>query len=127
MKNVDVGKQTQPYGYCKDGKSHKQGTALGLFHLLHIYLQAGKEHYIIEPHFAKQFETGIALKHIEPVGPNEQTRQNHSNDVRHTQLIEDKRRKQHNAQHTQKNPGGLGNGERKEMKHFPFNKRMLFF
>ena len=64
-----------------------------LLKVLHIHLKTGKEHDIIEPYFAEQFETTVSVEYMKAVFANQDTRQNHAYNMRYMETPQNHRSK----------------------------------
>ena len=56
--------------------------------VIHIYLQAGKEHKVKQPHLTEDCKRRVVVEHIESVRANDHTGRNHAYDMRYLEFIE---------------------------------------
>ena len=100
------------YQRYKTGEQSEDDEAAGvLLHTLHVHLQSGKEHDIVETHTTEEFEGVVALQDIEAILSDDDTCQHHADDVRDAQLTHHDRRQKDNHQHHKEDQCGVGNRE----------------
>ena len=73
-----------------------------------VHLQSSKEHDIVDAHLPKKLKTRIAFQNVEPVFPNENSCENHTNEVRNAQFRENHRCQQDDSEHDEKHPSVVG-------------------
>ena len=109
----------QSQGHQTRQQSEDEEPLLVLLHALHVHLQSGQEHDVVETDAPEQFERVVALQDVQAVLPHDDARQHHADDVRNPQLAHDDRGKQDNEQHHEEYQRGVGYGEvRSQYRHF---------
>ena len=58
-----------------------------LLHTFHVHLQSGQEHNIVETYPTKKFERVVANQNIKTILTDDDTRQDHANDMRNSNLL----------------------------------------
>ena len=96
----------QAYAYRNDESQQSQHHSLSaiLLEIAHIHFQPCQEHDIIKSDLAEQLETAVAHQDIEAMLANHQSCQNHTDDVRYTQFIQQYGRKQYNKEYKEEYP-----------------------
>jgi hypothetical protein len=91
---------------------HDAGVAV-LLEILHVDLQAGREHDVEQAHRAEENKARIALQQVEPVGTDHHAGQDHADDAGHAQLAQQDGHQQDDEQHQRKHEYGVLEGKRK--------------
>ena len=110
-KNGVVGPEADGQGKQETEHSQRQGGHLEFLYILHVHFERGQKHDIIKSHLAEQFETAVAVEHMETIGSDEYSGGNHAYDGRNPQPFEQHRREEDNAQHHEENPRRVGYGK----------------
>ena len=92
-------------------KPQRQRLPADALHVLHVHLQAGEEHDVVQPHVAEKLETAVAVEHVQPVRSDEHASQNHAYNMRDAQLPQQYGRKQDDAQYQKEYPSGIRYGK----------------
>ena len=75
---------------------------------LHVHLQSGQEHDVVESHPAEELKGVVALQDVESILPDDDTRQHHADDMGDAQLTHHDRRKENDQQHHKEDKCGVG-------------------
>ena len=78
-------------------------------HTLHVHLQGGEEHNVVESHLAEQLERCISFQDVQSVFTHEDTRQHHSDDMRNSEFTHDDRGKEDDEEHYEEDQRRVGN------------------
>ena len=106
-----VGCETYEHREGKAEQTQRQSAALYLLDVLHVHLQRGEEHDIVEAYLAKEFKTSIAVEDMKAVRTYQHARKNHSHNRGDAQPFEQHRRKEDDAQDDKENPCRVGDGQ----------------
>ena len=102
-----------PYQHPQDERDDKSQNpenkrpAPVFLQIFQIHFQTSQEHDIVDTHFPKKFKTTVAFQNIEPIFPDNNTSQNHTNDMRYAQASQKNRSEKDNHQHKEKYPCGI--------------------
>ncbi len=111
MKNIYAAQNTEEHR-DNEGDGPEDETFDAIFtEILHIHLQPREEHYIIKSHLPEKLETAVPFKNVEPELPDQNTRQNHPDNVRNPQFPEQDRHKKDDDHHNEKYPRGVSDGQ----------------
>ena len=96
-------------GHRDDEREQAEDEALDLVlaEVLHVHLQACKEHYVVKPHLAEELEAAVPFKDIEPVLPYCDAGKDHPYDVGNFQFAEDNGSEKDDDQHYEEDPNGV--------------------
>ena len=97
--------------YAERQHPEHQGPRDVLLQVLQVHFKTGQEHDVIDAHLAEKLETAVPLEDVEPVLADDDTGQNHADDVRNAQAPQDDGSKENDHQHQEEYPGGVGNGQ----------------
>ena len=78
-------------------------------HTLHVHLQGGEEHDVVESHLAEQLERCISFQNVQSVFAHEDTRQHHSDDMGDSEFTHDDRGKEDDEEHYEEDQRRVGN------------------
>ena len=84
---------------------------LVFLHALHVHLQGGEKHDVVESHLTKELKGRVTFQDIESILAHQDTCQHHSDDVRNAQLAHDDRGKEDNEHHHEEDQRRVGNRE----------------
>ena len=108
---VQVGPHTNTQREDKGQQAQYRSFHTDTLEIFHVHFQSGQEHDIIQPHLTEKLKAAVARQNIESMFPDNDTGQNHSDDVRNTQTFQDNRSKQDNYQHQKKDPRRISDGK----------------
>ena len=75
---------------CKESKHAENSHAAAVpLQSLHVHLQSGKEHDVIESDTSEKLKRGVALQYVQSVLSHDDTRQHHADDMRNAQPSHD--------------------------------------
>ena len=89
-------------------QTESEEAALVALYALHVHLQRGEEHDVVESDLAEQLERVVARKDVETVLADCYSGEHHANDMRDAQLAHDDRGKQNDEHHHKEYQGGVG-------------------
>ena len=78
--NQAVGGITQRHRYDEAEQSEGQGFAFDALHVLQVHLERSEEHDIVEAHLTEKLEASVAFEHMQAVGADKDTSENHPHD-----------------------------------------------
>jgi len=99
-----IGDQADAYRNDKSQQSQHYSLSAVLLEVAHIHFQTCQKHDIIKPDLAEQLKTAVAHQDIKTMFSNHQTGQNHADNVRYTQFIQQYGRKQYNKEYKEEYP-----------------------
>ena len=83
-----IADDTHRQGKNKCRQPQRQRLPTNPFHVLHIHLQTGQKHDVIQAHVPEQFKTAVLVQHMQTVWPNQHTGQNHADNVGYLQFTQ---------------------------------------
>ena len=89
-------------------QTESEEAALVALHALHVHLQRGEKHDVVESDLAEQLERVVARKDVEAVLADCYSGEHHANDMRDAQLAHDDWGKQNDEHHHKEYQGGVG-------------------
>ena len=121
-KQVKIGPYTYSQRKNKSQQSQHGSLYTNALKILHVHFESGKEHDIIKSHLAKQLKTAVTCQYIESMLTDNDSCQNHTDNVRNTQPFQNNGSEQYNNQHQEKNPRRVGDRKMKikvyKIEHF---------
>ena len=111
MEQVDGAEIRQDKRHHEGEKTENQETSLVFLHTLHVHLQSGQEHDVVQSHTPEKLKRRVAFQNVEAILPHKHTRQHHADDVRNAQLAHDDGGKQNDAEHDKENQCRVCDGE----------------
>ena len=111
MQQVDGHDVGQSEGHEAGEQSEGDKPPRVLLHALHVHLQAGEEHDVVQSDASEEFERVVALQDVQSILADEHAGEHHADDVRNSQFAHDDRGKQDYQQYHEEYQRGVGDGE----------------